>query len=105
MCRVKSIRQRRLVRGITGEVDTQVASNSLVIAGRGWMRSGPGREKANETREDVLSVLPFSLAIVHLHGAGKAAYLGQDVPTPPCKVRSPWNPILNTPAMPRASRS
>jgi hypothetical protein len=44
-------------------------------------------------------------AIVHLHGAGKAAYLGRDVPTPPCKVRSPWNPILNTPAMPRASRS
>ena len=103
---MERIRQRRLVRGITGEVDTQVASNSLVIAREGWgCDPGSGREKTSETREDVLSVLPFSLAIVHLHGAGKAAYLGRDVPTPPCKVRSPWNPILNTPAMPRASRS
>ena len=42
------------------------------------------RDKISETREDVLSTLPFSLpcagvahfAVVHLHKAGKAAYLG-----------------------------
>jgi len=40
----------------------------------------PGREKIGTMREDVLSVLPFSLPFVHLHSAGKAAYLGRIFP-------------------------
>jgi len=46
-------------------------------AGRGGdVIPAPGREKIGETRESVLSALPFSLPFVHLHRAGKAAYLG-----------------------------
>jgi hypothetical protein len=47
-------------------------------AGEGWgcipARLGE-RDKVNETRESVLSALLFLLARVHLHNAGKAAYL------------------------------
>ena len=39
-------------------------------------------------------------AIVHLHRAGKAAYLGRYAPTPPCKVLAPWNPSLIIPVEP-----
>jgi hypothetical protein len=38
------------------------------------------REKIGTMREDVLSILPFSLPFVHLHSAGKAAYLGPSFP-------------------------
>jgi hypothetical protein len=63
------------------------------IIGRGWYTGGvkqfghragrggdvipaPGRDKIGETRQSVLSALPFSLRFVDLHSAGKAAYLG-----------------------------
>ena len=62
---------------VLGEACTQ-ASNSLVTGrGEGWgcVPSSKGREKIGTMREDVLSVLPFSWPFVHLHRAGKAAYL------------------------------
>ena len=62
----------------------------MVIARGGWgCDPGSGARKIDETGEDVLSILPFSLQIVHLHRAGKAAYLCGYAPDPPAKVLDP----------------
>ena len=65
----------------TGLVQTVWSSR-----GEGWgcFPKLQGREKIGTMREDVLSILPFSLLFtwpfVHLHSAGKAAYLGRKLP-------------------------
>ena len=62
----------------SGVVGSQAASISLIIArgGVGMHPSPLGRDKIGTMREGFLRALPFSLPFVHLHRAGKAAYLG-----------------------------
>src|SRR3954465_869507 len=49
--------------GSSGAVGTQVAQTVWSSRGRGGdVIPAPGREKTSKTREDVLSILPFSLA-------------------------------------------